>query len=197
MEKINPFIIEEWTKVNIDGIKKDYYSVSNFGRVKNSKDQIIKPRQINTGYFVYSLYTGIKPPVEYKDKYKRMLAHRLVKYSFDPIDNFSEITVNHIDHNKANNSLYNLNYMTQYENNEDSINYYHSYGQEKIKSCTFSNDQLIIIVKELKKNTPYKEILSMIGIEDTWNNRDYIGNIKRGRTYQRQINELKMYGLID
>lgn len=193
-EKINPFIEEEWKPVEIEGVKPNHYFVSNFGRVMNYRAELIKPIEINTGYFVYRLYTGAK---NYKDKYKRFLAHRLVKYVFDPNDNFSKMTVNHIDHNKANNSLYNLNYMTQYENNEDSIMHYHLYGQEKIKSCTFSNEQLITIVKELKKNTPYKEILRMIGIEDTWNNRDYIGNIKRGKTYQRQINELIMEGFID
>ena len=191
----NPYQEEIWKKVEIDGVKKDYYFVSNYGSLRNVKDQNISPININSGYLVYRLYTGIKAP--YKDKYKVCLAHRLVLSTFEPNENISSLTVNHINHNKFDNALWNLNYMTQQENTEDAVIYYHQYGQENIKSCTFSNDQLIVIYNELKKDTPYKEILKMIGVEDTWNNRDYVGNIKRGKTYKRQIEELKMNGFID
>ena len=37
---------EKWTTVNIPGIKKDYYFISTWGRIKNKKDKFMK--QIKT-----------------------------------------------------------------------------------------------------------------------------------------------------
>ena len=58
-------------------------------------------------------------------------------------------------------------------------------------------EDLIIIWNELKKGTKYADILVLIGKEVTDNNKDSIGNIKRGITYRRELENLRMRKLID
>lgn len=178
-----PIIIEKWLPVNIEGVVKNYYLISNTGMLKNIKGQIIKPIIINTGYYTYKLYTGTKP------KYKTILVHRLVMMTFNPIENPEKYTINHINMNVADNNIYNLEWCSQEENNQEKITYYHSYGSN-IYNSLFSIQDLPIIVNEINKGTKYKEILKMLGKEVTKNNMDYIGNIKRGITYQRELKEL-------
>ena len=170
----------------MEGIIKNYYWVSNCGQVKNKDGLILKPMLINSGYYVYRLYTGNLTG----KRYKAILAHRLVKLFFDPIPNPELYTVNHDDLDKSNNFDYNLSWMTQSENNRhksinlpsDGIYNYHA---------SFNNEQLRIIVYELNKGTSYSDILNILGIENNDNNRDYIGNIKRGKTYKREIERIK------
>ena len=181
-------IIEEWRYINLPGVVKNYYLISNFGIVKNIKGQIITPKEINSGYLIYILYTGEK---DISKKYKRFLAHRLVLLVYNPIENPELFTVNHIDMNKHNNYVGNLEWLTQKENNEKKELHYFNHGTHNYHAL-FNLEQLKIIIQELNKNTKYSDILKILGIEDTKNNRDYIGNIKRGKTYQKEI---KYYGL--
>lgn len=108
---------------------------------------------------------------------------------FKPINNPKEYTVNHINMDVSDNSLNNLEWVSQSQNNRDKNTYYHIYGSGVYNSL-FSIDELPLIVKEINNGTHYKEILTMLGKEVTKNNMDYIGNIKRGITYQRELKEL-------
>lgn len=74
--------------------------VSSEGRLRDKKKTIIRP-QINVfGY------------MEYKGK----VVHRIVMETFKPIE--GQMTVDHLDHNKRNNSLDNLEWVTREENQE-------------------------------------------------------------------------------
>ena len=185
MEIIKPIYFEEWKLVDIEGVVKNYYYASNTGKVMNIKGQIIKPTLINSGYLVYRLYNGNKQP----PKYKHILAHRLLMLLFHPVDNQDELTVNHKDNDKLNNFDHNLEWMTYHENNMHKVITQYQYGTN-IYNSIFTIEQLKIIYYELQKETSYSDILKLIGMEDTKNNRDYIGNIKRGKTYKREINEI-------
>lgn len=185
VEPIKPISFLEEKPINIEGVKPDYYTKNNYGEVYNNKGQKIKPCLINSGYFTYRLYTGDKVK-----KYKHMLAHRLVKQIFDPIDNFNEMTVNHKNMDRSDNSLDNLEYMTQAENNIEKSRNISNFGTYN-KGAVFNKEQLKTIVTEIDNGTSYKRILEMIGIPDTKNNRDYIGNIKRGITYQKEAKEIR------
>ena len=92
----------------IDGFKD--YQVSNFGNVKSSKknrERILKPFKDKRGYSCVRLY-------ENKER-KHFFVHRLVASMFicNP-DNKTQ--VNHIDGNKNNNRLDNLEWVTNDEN---------------------------------------------------------------------------------
>ena len=94
------------TFVKIDGFEK--YEVSNLGRVRNAKSgRILKPHLIQSGYLKHSLYGY--------DKRENLLLHRILATAF--IDNpEGKPCVNHIDENKLNNDLSNLEWCTVREN---------------------------------------------------------------------------------
>lgn len=85
------------------------YQVSNMGRVKSlkyGKEKIIKPVKNRDGYLLIGLYKN--------NKVKHYTMHRLVAIAFigKPI---SEVyyEINHLDENKNNNKLENLQYCTR------------------------------------------------------------------------------------
>ena len=83
------------------------YTISTFGRVKNSKGVIITPHLINGGYQQVRLT---------KDKKRYcFLVHRLVYETFVGVIP-EGMQVNHINEIKTDNSVWNLNLMTNQEN---------------------------------------------------------------------------------
>lgn len=93
------------TFVKIEGFEN--YEVSNLGKVRNIKSgRILKP-QLRNGYLRHYLYEDNKP--------KNLLLHRILATAF--IDNpEGKPCVNHIDENKLNNDLSNLEWCTAKEN---------------------------------------------------------------------------------
>ncbi|MNQ86769.1 NUMOD4 motif protein [compost metagenome] len=92
------------------------YQISNLGRVKslarhyNREDRVIKGNPNKQYYLQVQLY---------KDRKRHVyLVHRLVMQAFEPIDNPSEMAVNHKDFNVQNNTLSNLEWCTTAENNQ-------------------------------------------------------------------------------
>lgn len=105
-------MIEEW-KI-IKGFED--YQISNFGRVKSFKkyhytnERILKPSRDKSGngyLFVNLCKNG---------KRKIYCVHRLVLCNFKLMDNHLDFEVNHIDGNKLNNHINNLEWCTQSEN---------------------------------------------------------------------------------
>lgn len=98
-------IIEEWRPIcGFEGL----YEVSNLGRVKSLKDRygnlrekILKQIQNDKGYLKVNLANG---------KRKTSTVHRLVALSFIPNPN-NLPTVNHINEDKTDNCVYNLEWM--------------------------------------------------------------------------------------
>lgn len=91
----------------------DGYEISNYGRVISYKSK--KPREMtinkySNGYCFVSLSkNGIV---------KSYLVHRLVMMTFKPIENMEQLEVNHLDCNRENNHLDNLEWVTSKENKE-------------------------------------------------------------------------------
>ena len=99
-------MIEVETFVEIEGFEN--YEVSNLGKVRNIKSgRTLKPRLDKDGYLVHGLYKN--------NKQNQLLLHRIIATAF--IDNPEEKPcVNHIDENKLNNDLSNLEWCTVREN---------------------------------------------------------------------------------
>ena len=106
---ITGIINEEWRSVSGNA----NYQVSNIGRVRNVKtEKILKPRVGGSGkcYFIVALYKDNTRANSY--------IHRHVAQEF--IDNpDSKKYVDHIDHNKTNNTVLNLRWVS---NSENSMN---------------------------------------------------------------------------
>ena len=108
---------EIWKK--IDGFDK--YQISNLGRVKSKertvrnrqrKERIVKPSLNQKGYLQVTLINN-------ENNYKTLKVHRLVAIAF--IQNPTDLAqVNHIDGNKTNNTVENLEWCSNIENMQHS-----------------------------------------------------------------------------
>ena len=104
------------------------YEVSNMGRIRSKKNGILKPQKTIYGYLTIMLYS--------KQKFgatlvKNASIHRLILHAFNPTDNEENLQVNHIDHNRANNKISNLEWTTASQNCQRKApkdKYYNSMG---------------------------------------------------------------------
>lgn len=105
------FTTEYWKPIK--GLE-NLYEVSTLGRVRNNRGKILKTYKINSGYLALKLT---------KKDHSRVhpLIHRLVLETFNPIDNQDKITVNHVNHNKTDNRLKNLEWLTYKDNLHDAM----------------------------------------------------------------------------
>lgn len=101
---------------------ENLYQVSNYGRVKSLRHidrrgrkivgRVLKPGKSGVGYFTVCLWRNEKP--------KSYLVHRLVAETY--IENpLKKSQVNHIDRNKLNNHVDNLEWTTPSENTRHAL----------------------------------------------------------------------------
>ena len=99
------------------------YKISNMNRIYNTISQKIlsvKIKKNGNGYYSVKLRTyDSYPPYKTNRTYSM---HRLLLASFNPIDGMEDLYVNHIDGNKSNNELSNLEWCTPSENLKHAYN---------------------------------------------------------------------------
>lgn len=97
-----------------------YYQISNFGNIRSldrwinnngtlvfRMGKILSPSKSGPGYLQIAFYVD--------GKIQKKYIHRLVMEAFNPTDN-PELEINHIDENKENNMITNLEWVTHKEN---------------------------------------------------------------------------------
>lgn len=91
---------EEWISAYIPG-----FEVSTEGRIRNARTKVIHQGCISEkGYLTVSL-NGTS-----------YSAHRIIKQSFDPIENFKDLTVDHLNGIRTDNTPNNLEWVSSEEN---------------------------------------------------------------------------------
>ena len=114
------------------------------------------------------------------DSRHRFSVHRLILETFNPVDNMRELQVNHIDGNKQNNALSNLEWVTCSENIKHAYaNKLHSQTGSRNAASKLTEGQVLEIIDLLlQRKYTYAEIGAKYGV-----NEDTIGAIKRKQNW--------------
>ena len=163
-------------RLNIEKWKwnKEYrVYVSTLGHIKNEYKQNL-PIKINPkGYCVVKTHCGYK------------LIHRLVLLTFKPVPNAEELTVDHLNHNKRNNTIDNLEWVTRKENLQRAKNDY-------LSSLNIQDsNKNIVIISGKNKFSSLDDCVEWVLKNNKYGNIPNKKNIKR-RIY-KAINENTLY----
>lgn len=130
---VNQLINEQWRNI------KEYpnYQVSNLGRVKRMRssfkfrlyDKILRPQHHKLGY----LLIGLRDP---HIGNKTCTIHRLVADAFIQKTDDIRNEVNHLDRNRWNNTIYNLEWCTRKENMQHDHGASHAWRLKPIAQYT-------------------------------------------------------------
>lgn len=146
-----------------------YYEVSNLGRIKRVKQgtglcvagRIMRPSFSRRGYASYTIRCGHQP--------KSRFAHVMVAEAFiGPCPDGKEI--NHIDADRANAALSNLEYVTHSENVRHSVNLgrWHKHGVglrgEKSGKAKLSDEKVRMILQSDATNTELAQRFGVNGV---------------------------------
>lgn len=161
---------------------KDYgVYVSNLGHFKDRYKRLL-PVKINLGG-----YLVIKTEKGY------ISAHRLVMYTWRPIPNAENMTVDHLNHNKRDNSLKNLEWVDRSENQrrayEDIVNIFEN--PFDIESISSKNNIKKYRILDKDKNTLRKNL----SLEETYNylynySNSHLNNFKDRNNIIKKINSI-------
>lgn len=146
---------EKWVKVG--GFPN--YEVSNFGAVRNRLTGIeIKPFLDGSKYMCVKLHSdGTR---------KSFKVHRLVALSFSPIENADQLTVNHIDLDKSNNRIENLEWLTSEENVKHAWKSGVCKEGETHYGSIYTEDLVRRVCELIVSGKSNKEITVSLGIKD-------------------------------
>lgn len=120
--------------------------VSNMGHIRNKSKADIAPRVTKNGYMTVRVHGSIN---------KHMLLHRVVMLTWKPTPEAEKLTVDHLDHNKRNNALSNLEWVLKEENlrraNEDLISAdevidYHYVESIELNAADFKNQSSHLLI---------------------------------------------------
>lgn len=151
---------------------KDYYLITSDGEIYSDNSGKMKTRnRQGTEYQIINLTT-----VDGRKKTFRL--HRLVMLAFKPIENSKDYEVNHIDGNKLNNKLENLEWCTSSENQQHAFRT----GLQKARKGKNSNfakltqEDINKIFELRKQGLTQQKIANIVGC--TRSNISYILNHK-------------------
>lgn len=151
---------------------KDYYTVTDSGEFFSDNSGKMKTRnRAGTEYQIINFMT-------IDGKKRTFRAHRLVLMAFKPIENMDKLEVNHIDGNKKNNNLSNLEWCTTSENQKHAF----KTGLQKAKKGGKSNfsklkkEDIQLIFQLRKQGKTQQQIAEIVGCSRS--NISYILNKK-------------------
>ena len=171
---------EVWKPLTIYNLRDGYY-ISTFGRLYDiTRNVFINPCYTQDGYQQVTLRC--------KDgTRKNVRLNRAVMLTFEPILNDDLYEVNHKDCNRANNYLYNLEWMTKSENNKYcyTTGNRNNIGENNPNSKVNQTDVMKIQILHKNKNMNTTQIMIYFGIDPKdHSKRTLINRILRGETWK-------------
>lgn len=170
------------------------YEISDKGRVKSLAKEVRHPSGALIRMQPERIMKIMKNAkgYEFADLYKdgkrfHGTVHRMVLSAFCPVENMDSLTVNHKDFDKSNNTLENLEWTTNYENIQHSVDAgKHHAKTNKNKSPFFSTkknhklkpEDVVEIRNLLDRGTKLKEISDRYSVSES-----LISNIKNNKMW--------------
>ncbi len=147
---------------------EQYFKVSNYGRVFSKRtNKLLKLTISKTGYLTFSTRIGGR-----KGECKYFKVHRLVAFAFIRNDN-NKPFVNHIDLNKLNNTVDNLEWVTAKENVAHAIengafnlsSFVQASIKRNIETRILSETDVYYILDNYRKNkVSMRKIANILGV---------------------------------
>ena len=154
----------------------DYY-VTDTGEIWSSvTKKFLKQQKDKNGYMKVRLCSE-------NNERHRYSVHRLVLENFRPIENMEEMQVNHIDGNKENNSLSNLEWVTCKDNIKHAVE--NNLRAEINGAAKLTKEQVIDIYIRSKKGESNKILSKEYGVHP-----DTIGRIKNQKLWKKVTSEI-------
>ena len=152
------------------------FEISKSGVIRNCNTLKIKSQYISsTGYYMIS--------VSKNNKSKSYRVHRLLAETFIPKNNEFQIFVNHIDGNKLNNCLENLEWCTHLENMKHAFKTGLANNSNEKNGMSKLTSKDVAIIKTMLKNG-----ISQYKIAKKFNvSRSAILKIKLGKTWSNIV----------
>ena len=157
-------IIEQWKPITLEYNSKINYEINNFGIVRNCKTGERVKTYTNHGYEVF-YYLDESPSKQTRLK----LVHRCVAEAFLPNPNKYQY-INHIDGNKSNNMVNNLEWS------ESGMNVEHAYLQRLNQNRKYTPEQIHTVCDLLAhRKISHVQISYMTGVDRKTISDIYIG----------------------
>lgn len=183
---------EVWRDLDVDGVKKGLYEISNYGKIKNKKrNKILSANKYKEGYYRLILQTGNpnKPEAMFS-------VHRLVALTFIPNNDPLKNQVNHKNGDKGDNFEGNLEWVTHAENIQHAVkNKLHwQYVGENHMNSKYSNEFVLYVDLMIHKNMSKDKMLKNIKkkypqyyTDDRKKMLTFIGRIRRHERYGKVL----------
>ena len=139
-------------------IKKDRYGIEEDGRIYSYyTHKYMKTTFDKDGYRTLRLQNR-------NGGYSNFGVHRLLMITYRPIDNMENMTVNHIDGNKLNNSLDNLEWVTINENTRlaHQIGLHDEYKGEKSSFAVLTNEEASTVLSLIRQGYKRSQIKKIV-----------------------------------
>jgi len=163
--------MEEIWKTIVKNGENTQYQISNIGRVKSlkyGKEKIMRLEFGRVGYYKIRIWHNNKRYFDY--------VHRLVAEYFLPNFN-NKMQINHIDHNKKNNKICNLELVTNKENMQKYKEYFNI---NKIKKASKLSDKKVLEIRNLYAEGKNKtEVAKLLNVSP-----QVVIHLLSGRTYK-------------
>lgn len=174
---------------------KPYYTVSNYGRVFSTySNSLIAPQINHNGYLTVGLMLSNGNRVHRK-------VHRLVMFTFKYFENCENLQVNHINFNKMDNRLWNLEWVTPLQNTLHARNcpydvqrnkMLHPLPERGVRSTLTDDDIQKIYGLLIDGNLSYEEIGNMFNVT-----KRTISNIAHGKCWKGALTDEQIKNLYD